>query len=224
VARRTAKRTAKQRAQLRRAQLISARKRRGKGKKTKLAIGVVAIGSAGLGAYATRNAVRESKLKKKHGADYIPRKFTGYHYTSNNSARRIVKTRNWKSTKQNGPHGLDDASWFTRRSNDKVQRGQTGNARIKVRGIKRKDVIYTIPHGNAEKNNPHFQVKNSALRGKRASHNLPKTSRGIRSRGAAGFKQYYTALSKYEKRYVANSASFITNAQPKYRRKRKKRK
>jgi len=219
--------TAKQRAQLRRAQLISARKRRGKGKKklsnkTKLAIGVVAVGSAGLGAYATRNAVRESKLKKRHGEDYIPRRFTGYHYTSNNSARRIVKTRNWKTTKQNGPHGKADASWFTLRPNDKVQRGQTGDARVKVRGIKRKDVVYTIPRGNGEVGNPHFQVRNSALRGKRATHNLPKTAAGVRKRAKAGLKLYYQQRRELGARYVNSPAIYITGAQPRYRRRRKR--
>ena len=219
--------TAKQRAQLRRAQLISARKRRGKGKKklsnkTKLAVGVVAIGSAGLGAYATRNAVREHKLKKRHGEDYIPRRFTGYHYTSNNSARKIAKSRVWKSTKQNGPHGLADASWFSTRKNDPTQRDMTGNARVTVRGIKRKDVVYTIPRGNGEVGNPHFQVRNSALRGKRVTHNLPKTAAGVRKRGKAGLKVYYQKRSELGARYVNSSAIYITGAQARYRRSRKR--
>lgn len=214
--------TAKQRAQLRRAQLISARKRRGKGKKTKLAIGVVAVGAVGLGAYATRNAIRESKLKKRHGEDYIPRRFTGYHYTSNNSARKIVKSRTWKSTKQNGPHGLADASWFSTRKNDPVQRDMTGNARVTVRRLKRSDVVYSIPRGNGEVGNPHFQVRNSALRGKRVTHNLPKTAAGVRKRGKAGLKVYHQKRSELGARYVNSSAIYITGAQAKYRRSRKR--
>jgi hypothetical protein len=55
-------RTAKQKAALKKAQLASARKRKGKGRRRNVALAAGGIAAVGVGAYATRTHLREKAL------------------------------------------------------------------------------------------------------------------------------------------------------------------
>lgn len=190
-------RTARQKAALRKAQLASARKRRGHGRARKIGK-VVATGAAiGAVAYAGhkgRHAIRDHALQKRHGGDYVPRKAKYHHYTNSNAARKIVKHRSFKPTGKHAGHGHSEGVWLTRHSKRGHYDGETrdvfGKARVTVK-LKRSHVLkhrtHSIPGGLSKSNKhvSHIQIHKSGLAGKRMKHNLPKTSRGVRRRYTA---------------------------------------
>lgn len=175
--------TPKRRVALRKAQAVSARKRRkgGSSRRRKVAIGVAVAGSAAVAGYHTRNRVREGALKKRHGADYLPKKFTAYHHTNNNAARRITRTKNWKPTGKNGGHGSKHGVWMTRQKHDPEMRAIYGDAQVRVR-VNRREVIHRIPHGNYKRGNMHVQVHKKTLQGRKVRNNLANSSKAIRRR------------------------------------------
>ena len=155
-------RTAKQRAALKKAQLASARKRKGHGKsrgrvgyrrvspahvmvrannsrrkrRRNLAIagGLVAAGVAG---YAARHHIREGALKKKHGAHYLPRKVTLYHHTYRGSHAKILKQQSF--IHKGRFHDKQDRSkvWFTTGHKEGSHMDLYGNHVVKVRVSRR---------------------------------------------------------------------------------------
>ena len=195
----SAKQRTAARKNIRKAQLVSARKRKrapnkrrpSNGRKAAVVAGVSV--AAVVGGVAIRHHVREHALQKKHGEDFVPRKATYHHYTNNNAARRIAKTRKWKVTGKNGGHGHHEGVWLTHvkgHGTDSLTRDVFGKARVSVR-LSRKEVLGSRTHsipGGLDKTNrkiTHVQVHKSLLQGKRVRHNLPKTARGTRSRAQA---------------------------------------
>lgn len=174
--------------------LVKARRKRNYRRAAVIGGTALAVGGA---AYATHRGVKENGLKKKHGAGYIPRKAKYSHYTNNNAARRISKTRNFHSTGKNSAkrYHNDNAVWLTRHNKrghyDGEVRDMLGKARVTVK-LSRKEIIkhkkQVNGNGFTRKNTLHVQVAAKAVNGRRIKHNLPKTARGVRGR-AAGLRR-----------------------------------
>lgn len=159
-----------------------------------MAVAAVGLGTAAVAGVAIRHHVREGALQKKHGEDYVPKKAKYHHYTNNNAARRIAKTRNFKPTGKHAGHGHKEGVWLTRHHKkghyDGMTRDVFGKARVTVK-LSRREVLAAKTHsihGGLDKSNKHIshiQVHKTALHGKRMKHNLPKTRSGTRRRAHA---------------------------------------
>lgn len=195
MARRTAKQIAASRRNIVKAQRRSAQLRKGTGKsRARKVVKGVAIGGGAIAVgYVAHSAAKEKALKKKHGTDYIPRTAKYSHYTRNNSARRISKTRTMKPTGKNSGYGGKDGVWLTKHRRkghyDGEVRDMLGKAKVTTR-LSRKKILKHHMQTNRNgfergKDVLHVQVHKSALHNKRMKHNLPKTAKGVRRRHAS---------------------------------------
>lgn len=148
--------------------------------------GVVAVG-----AYGGRTIARERALSNKHGAAYVPKVGKYSHYTNNNSARKLAKSRDWKPTSKHAGHGAADGVWLTRHKKLGHYDGETrdvfGKARLDV-VLTRKQVLgnmtHQIPQGLSKRdaNLNHVQIRKDALNGRKLYSNIPRGSKATRER------------------------------------------
>lgn len=206
------------RAALKKAQIASARKRKGRGKKyAKGAAIAVSVAAAG---YATHVVAKEKALKKKHGGDYVRKYGTYYHNTTNNAARRITKTRTWKPTGKHGGHGSKNGVWLTTSKHDKDTKGTFGHAHVKVRLSRKAVMKYRthpgIPGGMdpSRKGPLHVQISADYLNGRRTSHNLAKTSRGVRARHKQTHIQHSASYNAWSKKHGPADANRYIGRKP----------
>lgn len=205
------------RAALKKAQLASARKRKGRGKKyAKGAAIVVGVAAAG---YATHVVAKESALKKKHGKEYVKKYGSYYHFTKNNSARKLVKTKTWKPTGKNGGHGSKNGVWLTSSKKDRDARDAFGHGHVKVRltrGQVMKYRTHSIPGGMdpSRKGPLHVQISADYMNGRKLSHNLAKSSRGVRARHKQTHVLHSASYNSWSKKNGAASANRYVGRKP----------
>lgn len=192
----SAKQKAAARRNIKKAQIVSARKRRLAPNKrppaksggrrlsrkkiilgTGVAVGLVVAGGA------VRTHVRENALQRKHGDNYIPRKVTGYHHTYRQHHRNILKNQKFKTKSRFHDKQKSNEVWFTTGSKEGSNMALYGDYVVKVK-FKRSDIAQhhkgwakTGPTRRGQQHNAWFSVSQSKMKGKKIkNHYVPKAN------------------------------------------------